>query len=185
MAAAPDTGTLPETNEIVVTGARTAPAPKGRPQSEERALKARAAADRGDWNACTIDDPAHSLAACRAVIDPAAPGDEGRADAQIADGLNRAWAGDVRGAIAGFDKAITFAGKSPLAFLNRGLARARSGDVRGGLADLDRAVRLSSRSARAYYHRSLVRERAGNASGARADAKRALALDPAYGAVIR
>jgi hypothetical protein len=182
---AADVGAFPD-EEVVVSGtgaARPSRARSGSP-STEASLQAHAATIRGDWNACTIADPARNLIVCRAVVDPAAPGSKGRADAQIADGLNRAWAGDARGAAAAFDRAIDLAGKSSLAYLNRGLVRERSGDLRGALADLNKAVRLSPRSARAYYHRSLVRERSGDSSGARADAKRALALDPTYQVVI-
>lgn len=180
-----DIGALPDAERIVVTGARTQGAAQARSWSDELLPKARGTTDRGDWNACTIDDPARSLSACRMMVDPATPGDEGRADAQIADGLSHAWGEDARGAAAAFDRAIDLTGRSWVAFLNRGLIRERSGNRRGALADLDRAVRLSPRSASAYYHRSLVRERSGDRSGARADARRALALDPAYRAVIR
>ncbi|MGK6356551.1 tetratricopeptide repeat protein [Sphingomonas sp. DT-207] len=182
---AEDIGSFPDADGIVVTGTRMRGAFRAQSQPDEPMPQARVASGRGDWNACTIDDPARSLAACRSVVDPAAPGKAGRADAQIADGLTRAWAGDHDGAIAAFDRAIDLAGKSSFAYLNRGLVRERSGDVRGALGDLDKAVRLSPQSARVYYHRSLVRERRGDTGGARADAKRAVALDPAYRAVIR
>lgn len=181
---AEDVGARPGAEGIVVTGARTRSEAPPRSWSAARAPKADAAANRGDWNACTIGDPARSLAACRTVVDPAASGTQGRANAHIADGLRHAWAGDAGGATAAFDRAIALSGRSSLAFLNRGLARERDGDMRGALADLNKAVRLSPASARAYYHRSLVRERTGDSSGARADAKRALALDPAYRAVV-
>ncbi|QDX26977.1 tetratricopeptide repeat protein [Sphingomonas suaedae] len=183
--AAEDIGALPDSEGIIVTGARTREASRRVPPPPEPVLKARAGTKRGDWNACTIEDPARSLTACRLTVDPAAPGNKGRADAQIADGLIQAWAGDARGAAAAFDRAVNISGKSSLAYLNRGLARERSGDMRGALADLNKAVRLSPKSARAYYHRSLVRERNGDGNGARADARRALALDPGYRVVIR
>lgn len=169
-------------DEIVVTGARAAAPPL---RAERAQLRAVPAPSRGDWNACTIDDPARSLTACRTAVDPAAAGRAGRADAQLADGLNRAWAGDLRGATSAFDRAVDLDRGSARSFLNRGLARARAGDQRGALADLDRAVRLAPGSAQPLYQRSLVRARRGDASGARKDAERALAIDPSYRAVIR
>ncbi|HVJ01866.1 MAG TPA: tetratricopeptide repeat protein [Sphingomonas sp.] len=182
---ADDIGAFPGSGDVVVTGTRMRAPPRAQSRSQEASLRARASVERGDWNACTIDDPARSLVACPWAGEPAGPGKDREADAQIADGLKRAWSGDLRGAIAAFGRAIEREDQSWLAYLNRGLARERSGDRRGALADLDRAVRLSPESARAYYHRSLLRERIGDGSGASADAKRALALDPAYRAVIR
>jgi tetratricopeptide (TPR) repeat protein len=169
-------------DDIVVTGSRTQAPPR---RAERARLRAVPTPSRGVWNACTIDDPARSLTACRAAVDPAAADRAGRADAQLADGLNRAWAGDLRGATAAFDRAVDLDRGSARAFLNRGLARARGGDERGALADLDRAVRLAPGSAQPLYQRSVVRERRGDASGARKDAERALAIDPSYRAVIR
>jgi tetratricopeptide (TPR) repeat protein len=173
------------TREIIVTGSRIR-----RPNLESSVpvtvvggeniaaggSRSSRAARRGDWNACTIEDP--DPAACRKP----APG---RAAGEIAEGLARAREGDVDRAIAAFDRAIEIAPRSALAYLNRGLAHRRRGDLEGALADLDRAVRFSPRAARGYYHRGLVLRQLGDLRRARADEARAVELDPRYAAVVR
>jgi hypothetical protein len=132
---------------------------------------ARSPGRRGDWNACTIEDPARSLAGCQV---PAA----------AADGLQRAWTGDWDGARRAFDSALAAAPRSSAAYLNRGLLRRRSGELEAALGDLDRAVRYSPRSARYYYHRSLVLRQLGDPARAREDEARAIELDPRYAGVV-
>jgi hypothetical protein len=141
-------------------------------------------ARRGDWNACTIDDPGRDLRACRRA-NPVAKGVPARSSAHVAAGLGRAWQGEVEEAIADFDRAIEAAPRSSEAYLNRGLARRRLGDRDGALADLDRAVRNDPSSARAHYHRSLLLRERGETRRARADEDRAVELDPSYGPVVR
>lgn len=181
-------GAAGENDQIVVTGTRIArpnltsssPVTVVGDLGESSARSARAAPSRrGDWNACTIDDPGRSLAACRKSADPAT------AAAQLDDGLSRAWEGDLDSAIASFDRAIELAPRSSAAYLNRALAWRRRGDLDRALADLDRAVRYSPRAARYYYHRSLVLRQRGDDRRARADEERAVALDPRYGVAVR
>lgn len=156
-------------DSVVVTSARS---------------RGRAVPDRGDWNACTINDPEQSLAACAYLINPGAKGIKGQAAAHLADGLTLAWQGNTDRAIAAFDKAIAAAPKSPLAYLNRGLAYERQGDADRALDDLDRAVRLAPDVARGYYNRSLVLRARGDARRADADQARAVNLDADYAALI-
>lgn len=134
----------------------------------------------GDWNACTIDDPRQSLAACRFQIHGSAHGTKGEAAAFLTEGLTRAWQGEGQRAIAAFDQAIALAPGLSLAWLNRGLARANAGDDAGALADLDRAVRLASYSARAHYARGRLLRARGDDERAEAEFERAAELDPAY-----
>jgi hypothetical protein len=143
-----------------------------------------AARRRGDWNACTVNDPEHSLAGCGQLIDPGAGGAAGQAAAHVADGLSRAWSGDVDGAISAFDAAIALRPRLAIAFLNRGLAYQRQGETGRALADLNRAVRYAPSAARGYYNRSQLLDQAGDAARARADADRAVALDPRYRAAL-
>jgi hypothetical protein len=192
----PPAPVAPPDSNILVTGSRISrPSVATRTASEAGAadspvavtgapLSAAGAAGRGDWNACTIDDPGRSLAACRQSVDPAARGSAGRAAAQVAAGLERAWQGDLRGAIEAFDRAIEIAPRSSSAYLNRGLALQKSGDLDRALADLDRAVTHAPRSARAYYRRSLLLRQRGDTKRAAVDEKRAVALDPSYEVVI-
>lgn len=165
-----------DNSSVVVTG-RAVRAERRAPRAQ-----ARPSSGRGDWNACTIDDPARDPSLCAARA--RAKGAPGRED-HVTQGLAHAWREDVDGAIAQFDAAIAAAPRSGAAYLNRGLARARKGETDRALADLDRAVRLTPNSARAYYNRSVLLRRLGDADRANADAARALALDPRYGEVVR
>ncbi len=142
--------------------------------------RGRSAPDRGDWNACTVDDPERSLTACRYLIDPGAKGAKGQASSHLADGLSLAWQGETARAIAAFDRAIALTPKSSLAYLNRGLAYQRRGDIDRALADLDRAIGLAPGSARGYYSRSQLFRARGDARRADADQRRAIGLDPDY-----
>lgn len=161
---------LPADNSIVVTGTRVS--------------RARTGSGRGDWNACTVEDPGRALGGCSRAIDADGKGARGAAGVQLAEGLQRGWQRDWPGAIAAFDAAIALQPRLALAWLNRGLAHHQAGDLEAAEADLDRAIRYAPRAARGYYHRSLVRAARGNARGARADAAQALRLDPAYEGVI-
>lgn len=156
-------------HSIVVTGSRVKRKPAG----------------RGDWNACTVNDPSQNLRGCGSLVNPGAKGEAGRAAAHVSDGLARAWKGDMDGAIAAFDQAIAASPRNAFAYLNRGLARQRSGAADGALADLDRAVRLAPRTARVYYNRSLLLRERGDTRRARVDEERAIGIDPTYDAVVQ
>jgi hypothetical protein len=191
----PASAATPGKSNIVVTGSRIArpniAAARAGADSESGAIMVTGsrvngpASKRGDWNACTVDDPRHSLDACRRLVDPAARGAAGRANERLSFGLVRAWEGDAEGAIASFDEAIEIAPRSSLAYLNRGIARRRSGDLDGALADLDRAVRYGPRDARTYYNRSLVLRQRGDVRRARADEARAVELDEDYADLVK
>ena len=155
--------------DIVVTGVRA---------SRE------GAAGRGDWNACTLNDPKRSLSGCRSLIDPGAKGPKGQAAARVADGLSLGWQGDLDGAISAFDQAIELQPRSAIAWLNRGLAWQRKGELGRAIADLDQAVRYAPGAARGYYIRSLALRAHGDTRRAVADAARAVDLDPDYEAVV-
>lgn len=155
---------------IMVTGARRAPGK---------------AARRGDWNACTVNDPAPAPAKCKKLANQAAKAVREPAGDQLSEGLKQAWAGNIDGAIRAFDQAIAIAPGLSAAYLNRGLAYARRGDDERAIADLDRAVQYAPRSARAYYNRSVLLRNGGDDKRAAADEKRAIDLDPQYEAIIR
>jgi tetratricopeptide (TPR) repeat protein len=175
-------------SELVVTGSRIR-----RPNLESSAPMASVGDEpiavtgarirRGDWNACTIDDPKRDLRACGR--EAAARAGSGKAAAPLAEGLSRAWRGDLEAAVESFDRAAEAAPRSAAAYLNRGLARRRLGDSSRALADLDRAVALAPRSARAHYHRSLLLRERGETRRARADEERAVELDPDYAELVR
>jgi len=152
-------------------------------QSRDR-LASRAARP-GDWNACTIEDPGRSLDRCRGSLKTVVRGARGKGSEPLAEGLSKAWTGDLDGAMAAFDRAIEASPRSSSAWLNRGLAWRRRGDLDKALADLDRAVLHAPDDARAYYHRSLVLRQRGDLRRARADEARAVELDPRYAPLVR
>ncbi|HET9638832.1 MAG TPA: tetratricopeptide repeat protein [Allosphingosinicella sp.] len=179
---------------VVVTGTRIrhpnleSSVPVTSVGSEEIGLSERQAsraARRGDWNACTVEDPGRSPERCRSSVDTVARGARGRASEPLADGLAKAWTGDLDGAMAAFDRAIELSPRSSSAWLNRALAWRRQGDLDRALADLDRAVLYAPNDARAYYHRSLVLRQRGDRRRARADEQRAVELDPRYAPLVR
>ncbi|WP_423603698.1 hypothetical protein [Sphingomonas sp. MS122] len=161
---------LADDGDIVVSGTRTA--------------RSSAASRRGDWNACTVNDPEQSLRGCRRLVDPAAKGIAGMAAAHLADGLELAWRRDWDRAIGAFDQAIVRDPKLAFAYLNRGLAYQHKGELARAAADLDLAVRHAPGAARSYYTRSVLRRLRGDTRGATADAKRAADLDPRYDFVL-
>jgi tetratricopeptide (TPR) repeat protein len=168
-AAPPGPALAEREGEIAVTGARV------------RAPNLGGA--RGDWNACTVDDPNRDLADCLKRLDRTAKGDD-VLGTDLAEGISLAWAGETDKAIAAFDRAIVRAPKSAFAYLNRGLARRQGGDLDRARADLDRAVKYGPREARNYYVRSLILRAQGATARARHDEDRAVELDPAYDAIV-
>ncbi|MBY8826274.1 tetratricopeptide repeat protein [Sphingomonas colocasiae] len=140
---------------------------------------------RGDWNACTVDDPARNLSGCKRFFDPDAKGKAGRAGAHIADGLNSAWEGDDEAAVTAFDKAIAAAPRNGFAYLNRGLAHQRQGELDRAIADLDQAIRHDPGAARNYYVRSQLHRQRGDTRRARIDAEHAVDIDPRYADLVR
>lgn len=179
----------------VVTLPAPVPAPAPPPPEREAARSAESAAlsafrkrdddaPRGDWNACTLDDPARSLQLCTNRIDAAAKGARGRASAFLADGLMSGWEGDLDGAISAFNRAIETDPGLAAAYLNRGLAYQRKGDLDRARADLDRAVEQAPSEARTHYARSRLLRARGETAAAGRDEERALQLAPAYKALI-
>ena len=150
-------------NDVVVTGTRISKPPR-----------------RGDWNACTVNDPSRTLSKCRKLANKGAKDVRAQADVHLSDGLKHAWEGDLVGAIVAFDQAIAVAPDLSVAYLNRGLAYDRQGESTRAIADLDRAIRHAPQSARAYYNRSLVLRKNGDTRRADLDERRAISLDNRY-----
>lgn len=150
-----------------------------------RRIAAQGAPRRGDWNACTVNDPSQKLSECKRLANKGAKDVRLRADAHLSDGLKHAWEGDLDEAIVSFDQAIAAAPDLSVAYLNRGLAYDRRGESARAIADLDRAVRHAPQSARAYYNRSLVLRKQGEDRRANLDERRASNLDSRYQAAPR
>jgi hypothetical protein len=155
-------------NEVVVTGTRISKPPR-----------------RGDWNACTVNDPSRALSKCRKLANKGAKDVRAQADAHLSEGLKHAWDGDLDEAIIAFDRAIAVAPDLSVAYLNRGLAYDRQGESTRAIADLDRAIRHAPQSARAYYNRSLLLRKNGDTRRADLDERRAISLDNRYQAAPR
>lgn len=157
-----------ESDAVIVTGTRISTPPR-----------------RGDWNACTVNDPSRTLSKCKKLATKGAKDIRAQADAHLSDGLKHAWEGDLDEAIVAFDQAITVAPDLSVAYLNRGLAYDRQGESTRAIADLDRAIRHAPQSARAYYNRSLLLRKNGDSRRADLDERRAISLDNRYQAAPR
>lgn len=155
---------------VVVTGTRV---------SRSRSL------ERGDWNACTVNDPDRRLGRCRKLADRAPKDLRNQVESYLSDGLQQAWNGEPDGAIAAFEAAIKAAPDLPIAYLNRGLVYDRQGKSAAAIADLNLAVRLSPKSARAYYNRSVLLRKYGEVERARADEQQAVKLDVRYNDIVK
>lgn len=86
--------------------------------------------------------------------------------------------GNLKGALADFNKAVSLNSANDRAFANRGRARAMNGDTEGGLEDLNRAVALNPRDPANFINRGIAKELSGDLKGALADMNSALKLSP-------
>lgn len=90
----------------------------------------------------------------------------------LSRGLDRHLRGDLAGAIADYNRAISLYPDNvsqAVAYLTRGSARKDQGDLAGAIADYDRAVSRHPSYAAAYLSRGLAHRQAGNLERARAD----------------
>jgi len=140
---------------------------------------------RGDWNACTVNDPGRTLARCQKLARNAANSVRSQAESYLSDGLKNAWDGQLEKAIEAFDAAIEVSPDLSEAYLNRGLVYDQQGNGEAAIADLNLAVRFSPRSARVYYNRSVLLKKYGKLKRAQADEQRAIKLDARYEAIRR
>jgi hypothetical protein len=144
----------------------------------------RRAYQRGDWNACTVNDPRRTLRGCASEVNTRAKGPAGKAAVKLSDGLSAAWGGDWSNAIRAFDEAIALKPRFALAYLNRGLAYQRDGDLQRAIGDFALAIRYEPNGARNYYSRAMARRSLGDKRGADKDFARAIELDADYRDVI-
>src|SRR5947209_14999987 len=93
-------------------------------------------------------------------------------------GIARKAKGDLDGAIADYDRAISLNPTYALAYYNRGIARGDKGDLNGAIADYTKAVELNPDYVSAYYNRGNVRRERGELDEAVADYTKASALNP-------
>jgi Tetratricopeptide repeat len=155
---------------VVVTGSR---------RSRENPVK------RGDWNACTVNDPKRAPGRCRTLARKAPKAVRSQTEIHLSDGLKQAWNGDLDKAISAFDAAIALAPDLTAAYLNRGLVYDWQGKREAAIADLNRAVLLSPKLARVYYNRSVLLRKYGDSQSADDDEQQAINLDPLYHAILQ
>jgi tetratricopeptide (TPR) repeat protein len=101
------------------------------------------------------------------------------ADDFFASGFQKSEAGDFRGALEDYDRAISLNPSFAVAYTSRGLLKhEKLNDVSGALADYDRAISLNPNSALTYYNRGVLKAKLNDVSGALSDYDRAISLNP-------
>src|SRR5262249_13311925 len=87
--------------------------------------------------------------------------------------------GDLKGALADFDKAIKLDPNDSVAYYNRAYAKRLSKNFKGALADYNRVIELDAQNADAYYNRGNVKAmNLNDPTGAIADYDRAIEINP-------
>jgi GH25 family lysozyme M1 (1,4-beta-N-acetylmuramidase) len=86
--------------------------------------------------------------------------------------------GNLRGALAEYDKALALAPKNALAYGGRAMVRDRLGDYRGAIADYSHVITLTPKDGTAYAGRAKDRDATGDYRGAVADCARAILYLP-------
>jgi len=89
-------------------------------------------------------------------------------------------AGDERGAINAFTKAIAIDPQFARAYYQRSLVYSTLGNTRQAIADLDQTIALDPKNAKAYGMRASNYERLGNREQALRDYDRAIEINPRY-----
>ncbi len=84
--------------------------------------------------------------------------------------------GDLKAAIADFDKAVKLKPDSAEAYNNRALAEYAQGDLRGAIADFSKITELKPGDAEAYNHRAAAEYAKGNFDSSRSDEVKAADL---------
>ena len=95
-------------------------------------------------------------------------------------GIEKGKKGDLDGAIADFDRAITLNPKDEAPYYNRAQARRLKKDAAGAIADYTKAIELGSTNPAAYNNRGNARSENKDLDGAIADYTRAIELKPDY-----
>jgi tetratricopeptide (TPR) repeat protein len=103
-----------------------------------------------------------------------------KADDYYVSGNNKRDAGDFRGALADFNRAIAINPKYVGAYNNRGLLRSQQlGDPQGALADYNQALKIDPQDAIVYNNRGTLKtEKLNDSRGAMMDFNRSIAINP-------
>jgi tetratricopeptide (TPR) repeat protein len=96
-------------------------------------------------------------------------------------GIEKGKKGDLKGAMADFDKAIKLDPKDAVAYYNRAYAKRLKKDFNGALADYNRTIELDPANADAFYNRGNVKAmNLKDIDGAIADFDRTIELNPEH-----
>jgi len=130
--------------------------------------------------------PAPSAAGPNANVQPttktSAPSTNNQAEGELIDrGIAKGRKGDLKGALADFDKAIKMEPNDSVAYYNRAYAKRLSKDFKGAVADYNRTIELDSVNADAFYNRGNVKAmNLKDLDGAIADYNRTIELNPQH-----
>lgn len=92
--------------------------------------------------------------------------------------MKKAEAGNTKGAIADYTKAISMNSKFVEAYQNRGVAKLKLNDLKGALADFSKTIELDSMNADAFTGRANVNYKLMNFKGTIEDCTSSLGLNP-------
>lgn len=94
-------------------------------------------------------------------------------------GLDKAKAGDFKGAIEDFDKAIELKPTGQV-YYNRAYTKSVLEDFNGAIQDYDKTIELNYRLAEAYFERGYCKDNIHNLIGASADYTKAIEINSEY-----
>ena len=91
-------------------------------------------------------------------------------------GVEKYKAGNYRGAIAAWSKAIEINPRDADAYYNRGIAKRKLNDYQGAIVDYNKAIEINPQDAYAYLNRGIARELVDDLEGACRDWRKAADL---------
>lgn len=99
-------------------------------------------------------------------------------DSYLKDGVQRSEAGDYRGALIEFNKAIELDPENAKIYQYRGIAKAKYGDFEGSIIDYSKSIELDSSNVDSYGSRGIAKARSGDVAGAILDFDVAIQMNP-------
>jgi len=93
-------------------------------------------------------------------------------------GFDKQNQGDLAGAVADYNQALSLDPKNSEAYFRRGLARQAQGDLNDAVADYTQVLTLDPKRADAFSNRGFIKQAQGDVDGALADYNQALVITP-------